>query len=114
MTEVNAAAAELMVCANCTAASHKLMISNWRNVMAVNRFGIAMINVGRSIERSMRKSAKSRRHYCMIENYSHNPMRPIMVNVLSASCRYHLIGVNLCFGHAAAKSFVLAVFMLIT
>ena len=30
MTEVNAAADELMVCANCTAASHKLMTSNWR------------------------------------------------------------------------------------
>ncbi len=82
--------------------------------MAVNRFGIATINVGRSIERSMRKSAKSRRHYCMIENYLHNPTRHISVNVLSASCRCHLMGVNLCLGHAAAKQFAKDVFLPIT
>jgi hypothetical protein len=39
-------------------------------------------------------------------NYLHNPTRPISGSVLFASCRCQLIGVNLCFGLAAAKSFV--------
>jgi hypothetical protein len=42
-------------------------------------------NVGKSIERSMRKSAKIGRHYCMIEHYLHNPTRHILENVLSAA-----------------------------
>jgi hypothetical protein len=47
----------------------------------------------------------------MIENYLHNPKRHISGNVLSASCRCPLIGVNPGFIHAAAKSFVEGVFM---
>src|SRR5210317_1582846 len=45
---------EIMVCV-LTAASHKLMTSNWRVVMAVNRLAIAAISAVKIIGSSMRK-----------------------------------------------------------
>ena len=88
-----------------------MMTSNWRNAMAATSLNIAAITVEKIIESSTAKSVQIEKLNYTTKNYLHNPMRPILVNVLSASCRYHLIGVNLCFGHAAAKSFVTAACM---
>ena len=95
MTEVNAAADELMVCANCTVASHKLMTSNWRNVMAVNRLAIAVIYARKIIGSSTRRGVKELQPNYMIEIYSSSLKKVISESARSASFRCLLIWQNL-------------------
>ena len=88
-TEVNDAAADELRCVP-TAASHKLMTSNWRNVMAVNRLAIAAICARKIIGSSTRRSVKELQPNYMIKIYSSSLKKVISESARSPICFFPL------------------------
>ena len=91
------------ICVVLRAASLKLMTSNWRNVMLVISFIIAVMNASRIISHNMSTCAKKGRLNYVMNFYSSNLKAHMSATARFAFCRFQLMARTPGSAHAAAR-----------